>query len=135
MLMVLNLKSLSIASGMAHDSGNIKTKGDRALLYTFKTLGIALLIVLVASNYGKTESWPSITQSVFSIAGALIVIAFFLCAVLLIIRTVDPQRGDKSLWAQVRQKFARFALYIVLPGVVVTALIITWAIVTNQPGY
>jgi hypothetical protein len=112
---------------------DVKTTSDRILLNTCKISGVSAFSgQLIVPFINKLHGLP---QKIVIVCLAISALTFIATLCLLGIRSVGRAAGKRTLFMQTYYVLARVTLYVLLPCIVVTLLIILWAVATKQPAF
>lgn len=113
--------------------GDVKTKSDRVILRANQwSLMIMLgsgILTPIANGSNKTLGQITIG---FVVAAVL---TFFTTFVILGIKTTGQSGGKKTFAGQAVYMFRNIFLYIFLPCIILTAILVIWAVITKQPAF
>lgn len=107
-----------------------KTSGDKLLFNTGRFTGVVLLFA--PSVLSRLTEKSLIYKSVLVLT-VICVLLFFTAFTLLTIRKIGREGGKSSYPTQTLYFFRKLFLFVFLPAVVFTFLILLWAYITNQP--
>ncbi len=104
------------------------------LLYTFGTIGFTSLFFSQIIAETNSQHYTAY-QDTYGLIGLIGMSVGFLCFLFATAIYIGQQNNKYGFHNQLLHLFGKVFLYVLLPGLILSAMFILWAISTNQPAF
>lgn len=107
----------------------------RLVLIAFPVSLIAGIVAAIAERTSPQATWPGDVSSIAAVIGIAVILFWATLMFSLLLRDAAMRTGRSGFMLQAVVILSRVVLYIFVPALIITFLLVLWAMHTNQPAF